>query len=130
MAGKVDRFVTDAFLQTAIAGDDIGVMADEVVAVPSRQHSLRQRHPDRCCKALSERPGRRLDPQRMPVFGMAGGAAAELTETLQFLDRHVRVAKQMMQGVLQHRTVAGGQNEAIAVGPVWPSWIDVDEAVE
>ena len=130
MAGKVDRLVADAFLQAAVAGDHIGVVVDEFGAETGREHALGQRHADGGRNALAERAGGRLDAQRMAVFGMAGGAAAELAEALQLLDRHVGIAEQIMQRVLQHRAMAGRQHEAVAVRPVRPRRIELDEAVE
>ncbi|MCY1538413.1 hypothetical protein D9M68_739500 [compost metagenome] len=40
----------------------------------------------------------------------------QLAELLQFFDRQI-VARQVEQGVDQHRAVAVGQHEAVAVGP-------------
>ena len=89
MAGKVDRLMADPFLQAAVAGDDIGAVIDQFLAVARRHHALGERHADGRGKALAERPGRRLDAERVTMLGMAGRAAAELAETLQFPDRHV-----------------------------------------
>ena len=65
-----------------------------------------------------ERAGGRLDAARMAALGMAGGAAAELAEALDLVDRHVGIAGQVQQRVEQHRAVPGRQHEAVAVGPV------------
>ncbi len=97
---------------------DIGVVVDELGAEAGRHHAFGERHADGGGDALAERAGRRLDARRVAVFGMAGGADAELAEALQLLDRHVGIADQMMERIEQHRAVAGRQHEAVAVGPV------------
>lgn len=48
---------------------------------------------------------------------MAGGFAVQLAELLELLDRQV-VAGQVQQRVLQHRAVAVGQHETVAVEPL------------
>jgi hypothetical protein len=48
---------------------------------------------------------------------MAGGLAVQLTEILQLFQRKV-VAAQMQQCVLQHRAMAVGKNETVAVEPM------------
>ena len=57
-------------------------------------------------------------PGRMAVFRMPGGLRAELAEVPQLVDRHALVAEEMKQRIEQHRAVAGGEHEAVAVGPV------------
>ena len=66
----------------------------------------------------------------MAVFRVAGGLGAELTELLQLLDRHVRVAGQIEQRVEQHRAVAGREHEAVAVGPLRLLGIEAENLVK
>ena len=80
MPGEPDRLVADAFHQIAVAGDDIGLVIDQLVAEARIQHALGQRHADGSRDALAERAGRRLDAGGVAVFGMAGAGAAELAE--------------------------------------------------
>lgn len=61
---------------------------------------------------------------------MTGRAAAQLAERLQLLDRHVFIAEQVMQRILQHRAMPGGKHEAVAVGPIRLRRIDAEEAIE
>ena len=56
-------------------------------------------------------------PTGVAVLGMAGGLAAELAELLQIIDGQA-VAEQVQQGIDQHRAVARGQHEAVAVDPL------------
>ena len=105
MAGERDRLVADPLHQAAVAAEDVGVVIDDLVAELRGQHALGERHADRVADALAERPGRRLDAARMAALGMAGGAAAELAETLDLVDRHVGIAGQVQQPVEQHRAV-------------------------
>jgi hypothetical protein len=65
---------------------------------------------------LAERAGRRLDAGGVAVFGMAGARRAELAEVLQIVELEA-IATEIEAAVEQHRGVAGGQHEAVAVGP-------------
>ena len=65
-----------------------------------------------------KRSGRRLDADRMSIFGMTRRLRADLAELFQLVDRHLGIAGQVEQGVEQHGAVAGRQDEAVAVGPV------------
>ncbi|MNT07003.1 hypothetical protein D3C72_1416910 [compost metagenome] len=75
------------------------------------------RHADGIGDALAERAGRRLDAGGVTIFRVAGGLGAHLAELLDVLDGHVLVACQIEQAVEEHRTVAGRQDEAVAVRP-------------
>ena len=118
MPGDRQRLVADPLHQAAIAAKDVGVVIDDVAAELRRQHALGERHADRIAEPLAERPGRRLDAGRVTALGMAGGAAAELPEMLDLVDRHVGIAGQVEQPVEQHRAVPVRQHKAVAVGPV------------
>jgi hypothetical protein len=112
-------FVADAFHQAAVAEEDPGAVIDDGAARPVEalgQQLFGQRHADGVGEALAERPGGRLDAGRVADFRVAGGAAAELAEVLQVVEAQV-VAGQMQQRVEQHRAVAVGQHEAVAVRP-------------
>ena len=66
----------------------------------------------------------------MAIFGVARRARAELAEALELLDRHLRVAGEVEQRVEQHRAMAGGQHEAVAVGPFGVRGVELQEARE
>ena len=51
------------------------------------QPPRRDRHPDAVRNPLAERAGGGLDPRRMPQLGMTGGAAVELAEVLDVVER-------------------------------------------
>ena len=83
MAGKVDRLVADALHQAAVAGDDVGVVVDEVVAEAGIQHALGERHADGVGEPLPERPGGGLDrPAHGRTSGWPAVRDAELAEAL------------------------------------------------
>ena len=97
------------------------MVADDVVAgavEPLRQHPLRERHADRVRDALSERTGRDLDPRHVSVLGMAGRPRAQLTELLEVVLEADVVAGQIEGRIQQHRGVAAGQHEPVAVRPL------------
>ena len=57
-------------------------------------------------------------PLAWPRSGWPGGAAAELAEALQLVERHVGIAGQMQQPVEQHRAMAVRQHKPVTVGPI------------
>ena len=119
-AGERAGFVRDAFHQAAVAQEHIGVVIDDFMpgAVElGGEDLLGQRHAHGVGDALAERAGGGLDAGGVAVFGVAGGLAVELAEALQLGDRQV-VAGQVQQRVDQHRAVAIGEHEAVAVGPL------------
>jgi len=67
--------------------------------------------------ALAERSGGRFDAGGIAVLGVARGLAVQLAEALQVIDRKV-VAGEMQQSIDQHRTVAVGQHETVAIRPL------------
>ena len=117
LAGEADRLVADPLHQAAVAGDDPSAVVDDLAPEAGGKALLGDRHADGVPEPLAERPGRRLDPGRVPVLGMALGARAELAEPLDLVDRHVAVAGQVQEPVEQHRPVPGRQHEAVAVRP-------------
>ena len=64
------------------------------------------------------------------VLGMAGRERAELAEALDLLDRHLRIAEEIKQRIEQHRAVAGGEHEAVAVGPGRIGGIEFEKLAE
>ena len=117
MSAERDRLLADAFHQVAVGGQHISGVIDDGVAEDRGEMALGDRHADGIGEALAERAGGGLDAGRMAVLGMAGGERAELAEALDLLDRHRLVAEQIKQRIEQHRAVAGGEHEAVAVGP-------------
>ena len=110
----------DALHEVAVGADRVRVVVDDLVARPvvaRGEHALGERHADRVADALAERAGRRLDARRVVRLGVARRAATPLPELLQVVDREV-VAGEVQRGVLQDAGVAGGEHEAVAVGPL------------
>ena len=116
MSGERDRLLADAFHQVAVGGEHVGVVIDDVAEL-RREMPFGDRHADRVGEPLAERSGGRLQAGRDEILRMAGRDRAQLAEAPQFLDRHPLVAEKMQQRVDQHRAMAGGQHEAVAVGP-------------
>ena len=128
--GKCDRLLADAFHQIAVGGEHVGRMIDDVAAEQRGEMALGDRHADGIGEALAERPGRGLDAGRVAVFGVPRCERTELAEALDFADRHLLVAEKMKHGIEQHRAVAGGEHEAVAIGPWRIGWIEFQEARE
>ncbi len=94
-------------------------MVDDLVAgavEPRRQHALRDGQTDGVGEPLPQGPGGHLHPRGEAALGVAGAQGAPLAEPRQLLQREV-VARQVKEGVEQHRGVSGGEDEPIAVGP-------------
>ncbi len=118
MTGKRDGFLADAFHEAAVTGNHIGVMVDEAVAELCIEDTFGKCHADGIGDALSERAGRRLDTGGVTIFRMACGARTELTEILDLVDGDVFVARKIEQRIEQHRAVACGEHETVAIRPV------------
>ena len=119
-AGQRGGFMRDAFHQAAVAQEHPGAVVDDLVfgaVVALSQQLLGQGEAHGVGQTLTQRTGGRLHAGGFMVLGVAGGLAAQLAELLELLDRQV-VAAQVQQRVLQHRAVAVGQHEAVAVEPL------------
>ncbi|MCY1430692.1 hypothetical protein D9M71_466430 [compost metagenome] len=90
--------------------DDVVVLAVELAS----QDFFSQGETNGVGQALTQWPGGCLDARGVAEFRVARGAAVQLTEALQVVDRQV-VAGQVQQRIDQHRAVAVGQHEAVTV---------------
>jgi len=112
--------VGNAFHQAAIAHEHPGAVVDDfqLRAVEALcQQLLGQGKTDGVGETLAQRTGGGLHARGLVTLRMASGVAAQLAECLQLLDRQV-IPAQVQQRVLQHRAVAVGQHEAVAVEPL------------
>ena len=119
-AGQRSGFVRHAFHQTAVPEEHPGGVVDDVEsrAVETlRQHFLGQGETDGIGQSLPQRAGGGFHAGRFGSFRMAGGTRMQLAEALQLVNRQI-VSGQVQQRVMQHRAVAVGQYEAVAVGPL------------
>ena len=128
--GKPDSLVIDALHEVAIAGNDVGAMVDEVVAVDRIEVPLGNGHPNGHCEALPKRSGRDFNAGKLKILGVPRARRAELPETLDVVDCRLLVAGEVEQSVDQHRPMAGGQDEAVAIGPVRVLRIELQMACE
>jgi hypothetical protein len=84
--------VADAFHQAAVAGEGVGVVVDDGVAVAvelAGEQLLGERHADRIGEALAERAGGGLDRRGDAVFRVARRLAVELAEVAELGKREV-----------------------------------------
>ena len=127
MAGERNGFLRNAFHQVAVGGEHIRLVIDDGVAEHGCHVAFRHRHADGIGEALAERAGGGLDAGGVAIFRMTGRDRAGLTEALDLIDRHGRVAGEIEQGIHQHRAVAGRQHEAVAIGPFRVGGIELQE---
>ena len=109
--------MADALHEAAVAGDDEGVVVDELGAEAGPQPALGHGHADAVGEALAERAGGDLDAGGVVHLGVARGGRAPLAERLEVVERQP-VAGEVQHRVQQDRGVPGGEHEAVAVGPV------------
>src|SRR4029078_3444278 len=107
MPRERNRLMADPLHEAAVAGDRISVLIAHLRPELRRQHALGERHADGIAKPLAERPRGGFDSGRMPVFGVAGGAAAELAEVADLRHRHLRIAGEIEERIKQHRAMPG-----------------------
>ena len=119
-AGQGRRLVADALHHAAVSHEDIGAVVDDGVAFAvelARQKFFGQCKTDGVRQALPERAGGGFHASCQTVLGVAGCLAVQLAEVLELRHRQC-VSGQVQQGVQQHRRMAIGQHEAVAVEPV------------
>ena len=119
VAGEFAGLHRDAFLHAAVAGEADDMVVENLVArrVETRgRHLAGHRHADRVANALPERAGGGLDSGGLAEFGVARGLAVQDAEILHLLERQL-VAAQVQPAVEEHRTVARGEDEAVAIQP-------------
>ncbi len=121
----------DSLHQATVAEEDPGAVIDNLVAGPVEfigQQLLGHGHADSVGDALAERAGGGLDARRVAVFRMARRLAVQLAKVLQVLDAEV-IAGQVQQGIDQHRAVAIGEHETVAIRPLRVGWIVLEVVV-
>ena len=144
MAGERRRFRADAFHQAAVAADRVDVVVEDRevgLVVARREPLLRDRHADARRDALAQRSRRRLHARHEVVFGMTRRVAADLAEvrmSSSVTDGWPRTSYSGLTALTpvrcrqrpqQHRRVAVGQHEAIAVGPDRIGGIEAHHAI-
>ena len=119
-SGERTSFVRNAFHQATVAHKNIGIVVNHRktrTVVLERQPGFGQGHANRVRQTLSERTSRGLNARRNAKLRMARSFRMHLAKLAQFADWQV-IARQMQQRVQQHRAVAIGQHEPVAIGPM------------
>src|SRR5579884_2653396 len=115
VAGERARLRRHALHEVAVAREHPGVVVDDDVAraVEARgEVRLGDGKAHRIADALTERPRGGLDARGEVHLGMPGRAAAPLAKAADLVER--QVAREVEQGVEEHRAVAGREDEAVA----------------
>src|SRR5262249_21658577 len=130
MPGERDGFLADAFHQIAIGSQHERRVIDDLSAENRGEMALRDGHADGIGESLAEGAGCRFYAWLMAVLGMARRERADLAKALDLLDRHFLVAEEMQERVEQHRAMARGKHETIAIGPRRVDRIEFQKARE
>ena len=120
VAGDRRGLAGDSLHHVAIAHESPDPMIDHRVPRPVEvlgQEPLGQGHPDRIADPLAEGTGGRFDAGSVPPLRVARCLRAPLPEIPDVVEAQ-RIPGQMEQAVEEHRRVAAGEDEAVAVGPV------------
>ena len=132
VAGQRRRLRRDALHHAAVAADGVDVVVEDLEARPVvavGEPLLADGHADAGGDALPERAGRGLDARDPVVLGVSGRLAVELAEVADVVEGHRRLPQALVVGIHrlrpgevehgpeQHRGVAVGEHEPIAVGP-------------
>ena len=117
VAGQGRSLVRQPLGEIAVAGDAPGAVVDHVAAEARPELSLGDGQPDGVGDALSEGAGGHLDAIGVPSLGVPRRLASPLAEVAQVLLGDV-VPREVEHRVEEDRRMAGGQHEAVAVGPV------------
>jgi hypothetical protein len=120
VSGERGGLVRDPFHQVAVACDEPGMMVDDRVSIAIERRgemALGERHADRVGQSLAERARCGLHARGVSHFRMAGRLASPLTELLDVVERQI-VPAQEERRVEQHRRVAAGEYDPIAIGPM------------
>src|SRR5215831_902135 len=129
MAGKRGRLARHAFHHVAVTADrvDVEIEYRRVRAVVARREPARRdRHADAVAATLAERTGRGFDAGGVTVFRVARRHAVEPAKILDVVEADggaisdaaaldAAHAGKVQKGIEQHRGMAGGQDEAVAV---------------
>ena len=132
MPGQRRRLRAHAFHQAAVAADGIDVVVEDRevrLVVAGAQPFPRDRHADAGGDALAQRTGGRLHAGHQMIFRMARRLAVELAEILDVVEGDRGLAELLVFGIHrlglgqiegrpeQHRGMAVGEHEAVAIGP-------------
>ncbi len=119
VSGERRRLVRDPLHEIAVATDEERVVVDDFLSglvERGGEVGFGDGHADGVARSLAERAGGRLDSGRVAMLGVPGRLASPLAKLLEILEGEV-VPGQVEARVQQHRRVAAGENEPIAVGP-------------
>ena len=130
-AGEGGRLGGDALHEVAVGDDAVDAVVDDLVSGPVVvlcKEFLRDGHADAVGEPLAERAGGHLGAGGKAKLGVARGLALPLPELPDVVEREL-VAGEVEQRVQEHRGVAGGQHESVAVGPEGVGGVVLEEPV-
>src|SRR4051812_19227237 len=125
VTGERTRLTLDALHHVAIAGENIGAVAEDIVfrTVVSRcQMGFGDGHPERVTEALAERAGRGFDPRGQMALRVPGRQAPPLPEALKLIEREV-VPGEMEERIEERRAMPRREDEPVTIPPVRIRWI-------
>ena len=125
VTGERACLTLDALHHVAIAGEDIGIVAEDLVSrtvVPRCQMGFGDGHPERVADALAERTGRGFDSRGQMALRVPGRQAPPLPEALKLIEREV-VPSEMEERIEKRRAMPRREDEAVAIPPARMRWV-------
>ena len=110
----------DSLHQAPVPDRHVGTVVDDVEARAVElggEDAFGDRHADRVCQSLPQGTRGRLNARSHPELGVTRRLRMQLPEALELIYRQV-VTGEMQERVQQHRAVAVGHDEAVAIGPL------------
>ncbi len=117
MAGQRCRLGADSLHEVTVGDEGVGEVIHDLLPQPTAQMALGHRHADGRSETLAQRTRGHLDPDVVIDLGVSRGVTSPLTKVAEVVEGQ-REPGEMQQRVQQHRAVAVGEDEAIAIGPV------------
>jgi len=120
VSGEGHRLHGDALLHAAVTREADHMVIEQRVlggVETSGRHLAGERHADGVADALAEGARGRLDAGSLTELRMARCDTVQRAELAHLLERHV-VAAEVQPSVQEHRAMAGGEDEAVAVDPL------------
>ena len=126
MSGQVDGLMANSFHEATIASYNICVMIDQRATELRCESPFSEGHPNGSSDPLTQWPCSCLNPCCMAKFRVPCSPSTKLPKLFQLISTHIGITEQVVQRIVQHRTMTGGENKSVAIGPLRIRRINID----